>query len=95
MQHSSFICGHVINFDTTIRAGGLPWPINVDTADYCGVLGDSGGAVFSDSGAVGIHVTVMLDRLKYGSQHPCLSSFVPIDRALSIFRRSIPSLVLT
>lgn len=71
---------------------GYPWMINVTTASFCLHQGDSGGAVYNSSGALGIGISY--GHLDSDSPDACSSSFIPIAQVLEILRQEHPSLTI-
>ncbi|MGH3955392.1 MAG: hypothetical protein ACRDTI_15305 [Mycobacterium sp.] len=76
----------------TLTISGYPWKSTVTRTSYCGHPGDSGGAVYNRNGALGIEITVDPDHNEPGAPGGCQNSYVPISRALTIFRKRHPSL---
>jgi hypothetical protein len=67
---------------------------NVSTASFCAHPGDSGGAVYNSSGALGIEITADEAHNELGTPGACSSSFIPIGLALQILREHNPSLTI-
>ena len=93
-RHSKSNCGKVTEVDAVITETGYDWKSKVTTTSFCSHPGDSGGAVYNNAGALGIGITGDLDHNEPGTPGDCRSSYVPIDVALRIFRKSYPSLTI-
>ncbi len=93
-KHSKPNCGKVTQVSLQIAMKGYPWPSRVTRANYCGHAGDSGGAVYNSTGALGINIAGDTEHNEPGTPGDCSSDFVPISVALRIFRKAIPSLTI-
>jgi hypothetical protein len=93
-RHDTADCGAVTATGVRQTATGYPWTENVATASYCSHPGDSGGAVYNSSGALGIEITGDPGHNEPGTPGDCRSSFIPIDRVLQILRQDNPSLTI-
>ncbi|TWS17777.1 trypsin-like serine protease [Tsukamurella tyrosinosolvens] len=82
-NHERSTCGKVTEVGAEIQVKGYDWKKVVNTATYCTYPGDSGGAVYNDSGVLGIVSSAPTDT--------CHDSYVPISIALKAIRNSIPS----
>jgi hypothetical protein len=91
-RHDTSNCGTVTGVDVHQTVTGYPWTEDVSTASYCAHPGDSGGAIYNGSGALGIGVTAVTAQNESRTPGPCSSSFIPILRVLDIFRHDDPML---
>lgn len=92
-RHRTSRCGLITGTGVQMHLNDYPWLITVSTASFCALAGDSGGAVFNDTGAVGIEVS--RDALHNDSgEGTCSSAFIAIGRVLGILRQQHPSLTL-
>jgi hypothetical protein len=91
--------GYSFGSQATVLAGvqqtldGYPWMVNVSTASFCALGGDSGGAVYNGAGALGIAISRDAARNDTGSGS-CSSSFIPIALVLQILHKDNPSLTI-
>ena len=92
-RHDTPACGTVTGTGVQMRLGDYPWTVSVSTASFCALAGDSGGAVYNDTGAVGIEVSRDTAHNDSGAG-TCSSAFIPIRRALDVLRQQKPSLTL-
>ncbi|UQX13444.1 S1 family peptidase [Candidatus Mycobacterium methanotrophicum] len=90
-RHNKTNCGTVTQTDASLTETGYPWNSMATRASYCSHPGDSGGAIYNDHGALGIEITGSKHN-EPGTPGACRSAFIPIDRALKVLRKSIPSL---
>jgi hypothetical protein len=93
-RHDKSNCGTVTATGVRQTVTGYPWREDVTTASYCAHPGDSGGAVYNSSGALGIEVTADAARNEPGTPGVCSSSFIPIGRVLQVLRENNPSLTI-
>lgn len=93
-KHAKSNCGKVTDTNHVITEHGYPWKSHVVETSYCGHHGDSGGAVYNEYGALGINIAGYDDHNEPGTPGECISYYVPIGKALSIFRKAIPSLTM-
>jgi hypothetical protein len=94
-RHSTSNCGAVTATGVRQTMTGFPWTEEgIATASYCAHPGDSGGAVYNNSGALGIQITSDLAHNEPGTPGTCNSSFIPIARVLEILHKSNPSLTI-
>lgn len=93
-RHDNANCGAVTA--TGVRQGliGYPWVVDVNTASFCAHPGDSGGAVYNSTGALGIEISYVAADNDPGMPGPCSSSFIPIGQVLDILRPNTPSLTM-
>ncbi|MFZ3306619.1 MAG: hypothetical protein WA227_23930, partial [Mycobacterium sp.] len=93
-RHDTANCGAVTATGVRQTATGYPWTENVSSASFCAHPGDSGGAVYNSSGALGIEITLDEAHNELGTPGACSSSFIPIGLALQILRQDNPSLTI-
>jgi len=93
-RHTTANCGAVIATGVRQTQIGYPWMEEVTTASYCAHPGDSGGAVYNSSGALGIEITGDEAHNEPGTPGPCSSSFIPIRQVLQVLREHNPSLTI-
>jgi hypothetical protein len=93
-RHDSANCGAVTATGVRQTVNGYPWTEDVSTASFCAQPGDSGGAVYNSSGALGIEITADAARNEPGTPGACKSSFIPIEKVLDILREHNPSLTI-
>jgi hypothetical protein len=93
-RHANSNCGTVSGVGVTSTLTGYPWSVTVDTANFCGEHGDSGGAVYNNNGAVGIFISLGDQNALPGPAGSCYSTFVPLGVALGILRIQQPSLTI-
>jgi hypothetical protein len=93
-RHTNSNCGTVTGVGISSGLAGYPWSVTVDTANFCGEHGDSGGAVYNSNGAVGILIGVGDQNALPGPAGSCYSTFVPLGVALGILRTQQPSLTI-
>jgi hypothetical protein len=92
-KHGMSTCGAVTATGVRQTLEGYPWMVDVTTASFCAVGGDSGGAVYNDGGALGIEISRDAAHNDTGTG-TCSSSFIPIGRVLDVLRRENPSLTI-
>jgi hypothetical protein len=92
-RHGTSNCGAVIATGVQQTLEGYPWMVNVSTASFCALGGDSGGAVYSGAGALGIEISRDTAHNDDGTG-PCSSSFIPISLVLEILHQQNPSLTI-
>lgn len=93
-RHTTADCGAVTATGVHETVTGYPWMEDVSTASYCAHPGDSGGAVYNSSGALGIELTTDEAHNEPGTSGACSSSFIPIGKVLKILRQRNPSLTI-
>jgi Trypsin len=93
-RHDAANCGAVTATGVRQTVNGYPWTEDVTTASFCAHPGDSGGAVYNSSGALGIEITADAARNEPGTPGACSSSFIPIGKVLEILRQHNPSLTI-
>ena len=93
-RHKTANCGAVTATGVRETVNGYPWTEDVSTASYCSHPGDSGGAVYNSSGALGIELTADEAHNEPGTSGACNSSFIPIGLVLQILREHNPSLTI-
>jgi hypothetical protein len=93
-RHNTANCGAVTATGVRETVNGYPWAEDVSTASYCSHPGDSGGAVYNSSGALGIELTADEAHNRPGTSRACNSSFIPIGLVLQILREHNPSLTI-
>ncbi|WP_156024499.1 S1 family peptidase [Smaragdicoccus niigatensis] len=91
-RHDSAICGTVTAVGANEQMIGYPWTEAVTFASYCGLPGDSGGAVYNAKGALGIHISA--DDEQNGTGENCSSQFIPLSLVLYELRLTVPSLTI-
>jgi hypothetical protein len=94
VNHQTPNCGTVTATGVRETMTGYRWPEVVDSATFCAYPGDSGGAVYNDSGALGIEGSANTEQNKPGTPGPCSSQFIPIGTILQVLRQQIPSLTI-
>jgi hypothetical protein len=90
-RHGTANCGSVTATGVQQSLDGYPWMVNVSTASFCALSGDSGGAVYNETGALGIEISHDTAQSATG---PCSSSFIPITLVLEILHQENPSLTI-
>lgn len=93
-RHDTANCGTVTATEVSQSVTGYPWMEVVSTASFCAHPGDSGGAVYNKSGALGIEITADAGHNDPGTPGACISSFISIERVLEILRKTNPSLTI-
>jgi uncharacterized membrane protein len=94
-RHTTANCGAVTATGIHETPTGYSWlEDDITTASYCAHPGDSGGAVYNSSGALGIEITLDEAHNELGTPGACSSSFIPIGLALEILRQHNPSLTI-
>jgi Trypsin len=94
-RHTTANCGAVTATGVRQTPNGYPWmEDDIATASYCAHPGDSGGAVYNSSGALGIQITAYEAHNDPGTPGACSSQFIPIERVLEILRKTNPSLTI-
>jgi hypothetical protein len=92
-KHGISTCGAVTATGVRQNLDGYPRIVEVTTASFCVVGGDSGGAVYNDGGALGIEISRDATHNDTGTG-TCSSSFIPIGRVLDVLRKQNPSLTI-
>lgn len=92
-RHGTSNCGTVTATGVRQTLEGYPWMVNVSTASFCALSGDSGGAVYNGSGALGIEISRDSVQNDTGTG-ACSSSFIPIALVLEILHKENPSLTI-
>ena len=90
-RHSTSNCGTVTATGRQQTLKGYPWTVNVSTASFCALGGDSGGAVYNKGGALGVEISRDTAHNDTGSG-TCSSSFIPIALVMQILHKQDPSL---
>ncbi|SKS13994.1 Trypsin [Mycobacteroides abscessus subsp. bolletii] len=93
-NHAKPNCGKVTATGVELTINGYDSTTAATSASYCAHSGDSGGAVYNRTGALGIEITGDPDHNEPGTAGACRSSFVPIGHVLRFLRRFEPSLVI-
>jgi hypothetical protein len=93
-RHDNSSCGAVTATAVRQNLNGYPWMVDVATASFCALGGDSGGAVYNSSGAIGIEVSRDAEKNDAGMGGACSSAFIPIARVLGTLRQENPSLTI-
>jgi hypothetical protein len=93
-RHYKASCGAVTATRVRQAVTGYPWMEDVTTASFCAHPGDSGGAVYNSSGALGIEISADSAHNEPGTPGNCTSSFIPIARVLEILRPNNASLTI-
>jgi Trypsin len=93
-RHDTANCGAVTATGVRQTVTGYPWMEDVTTASFCAHPGDSGGAVYNSSGALGIEISADTGHNEPGTPGACSSSFIPIGQVLEILREDNPSLTI-
>ncbi|MGB5149401.1 MAG: S1 family peptidase [Mycobacterium sp.] len=91
-RHDNVNCGEVTATGVSLTLDGYGWSTLVTKTSYCAHHGDSGGAVYNGSGALGIEITGDLNHNEPGTPGACSSSFITIGRVLRFLRQFHPSL---
>jgi hypothetical protein len=92
-RHDSSSCGTVTATGLRQTLDGYPWTVEVNTASFCALGGDSGGAVYNDGGALGIEIARDAAHNDTGTG-TCSSSFIPIGQVLDVLHQDTPSLTI-
>jgi hypothetical protein len=69
-------------------------PLRWHWAKFCAHPGDSGGAVYNDSGALEIEISADTAHNEPNTPGACNSSFIPIGTVLAVLREHNPSLTI-
>jgi hypothetical protein len=94
LNHDKSNCGLVTATESHEKTIGYPWMEVLTDASYCAYPGDSGGAVYNSSGALGIETTANIKQNAPGTPGACSSTFFPVGRILWILRQDNPSLTI-
>jgi hypothetical protein len=94
LNHDKSNCGVVTAAGKRETTIGYSWTEVLTDASYCAYPGDSGGAVYNSSGALGIETTADTKQNEPGTPGACSSTFFPIGRILWILRQDTPSLTI-
>lgn len=94
LNHHTANCGTVTPTGLHEKATGYTWTEELNSASFCAYPGDSGGAVYNDSGALGIETTADATKNAPDTPGPCWSTFMPIGPILEVLRQQTPSLTI-
>jgi hypothetical protein len=93
-RHVDSNCGAVTATGVRQHLTGYPWMVEVTTASFCALGGDSGGAVYNAGGALGIEMSRDAAHNDAGTPGTCSSSFIPIGRVLQLLGGEETSLTI-
>jgi Protein of unknown function (DUF2510)/Trypsin len=94
LNHDKANCGTVTGIAVRQTLTGYPWTDVLNDASFCGYHGDSGGAVYNNSGALGIFISFDEKQNDPNTPGACRSTFLPIGRILAILRQDTPTLTI-